>query len=152
MVSLFEEVAVSLVLSDWKDKCDRQNLYRLEWGRNAHVGYGRKKWGLVDLVVNLRNLRTLVACKTIHYEMKSCVLDLCSGNGVNLYADYNYIVYPKDCRHYVTSGKSLSFEYLDKWTKKRKLEYVGIICIDEDLKLQVEREARHKNAKRVALG
>ena len=148
--SKFENAAYKIIVDDLIEKCKQQELYSLHWVREAYVGKPNGKHGLVDLKVMYLNLRAGVISHTVNYEMKSGYSDLTNGRGLNFNADYNYVVYPRDSSRYIKTqnGNSmLTKEKISKWLDKRKGVHIGIICIENDNSITVERIARRKKGK-----
>ena len=145
--SMFEDQACEIILNDFVGKYSGQNRYGFEYERESCVRYANKKRGRFDLVVKIIELKRFKICKTIHYEMKSCMSDLKSGRGINFHGDYNYLVYPRDSKPYVRNGTNITFEKAKEWLEKHGYDRVGIICLREDGTLSVEREAFTMRAK-----
>lgn len=148
-MSLFEDLAVDVIVNDWQSKVEKQSQYGIEYARQACCRYPGMKHGMADLVVRQINMRTHTVSRTIVYEMKSSVSDLNSGSGINFTGDWNYIVYPEDGAGFVKYSGTMNRDILAEWLDHRGYDYVGIIRITRDERMEIERQAHKKDAIRL---
>ena len=129
--SRFEEDAISAVIRIITSKAEKLNAKILDIDREVSMGRGR-----ADLVITIRE-----ASKELNeyvFEMKSGVVDMSHGIGLNFYGNVNWLVYPEE---EYTCGLQLWKELAEAFLDGMGYDYVGIIRLNKDGTLKVEREA-----------
>ncbi len=142
-ISEFENAVAKMIIENpdkwytgYKDVC-------IEYAQQVGYRYKNGGHGIVDLVVHIFRPYKPNAGNRYNFEIKSCESDLNSGRGLNLYAMYNYLVYPRSS--ITTLPGVLTYDKIEKKLKDINCEHAGIICVVSDSDFIVERPARRYN-------
>ena len=116
---------------------------RFEFTQQATCRYRNGGHGRVDLAANVFMPTKITGGNRYHFEIKSCKSDLDTDRGLNLFATYNYLVYPK--LPITTLPGIITYEMVEQKLKDIGCEHAGIIAVISDDDFIVERKARRYN-------
>lgn len=141
--SKFEQVACEAVATDFFSRyaaaCE---YFACRFEREKSVRKPAGTWGRVDLYLEIFDPDDKKSPRyRFSFEMKTSTTDLASGYGLNFEAENNFIVYPRNHLEYTCSGASLDREYLESFLHSIGCDYVGILCVEDDKSITVERKA-----------
>lgn len=142
-VSKFEDTVVDMLINNidkwytgYKDVC-------VQYSRQVGIRYRNGGHGVVDLAVHIFIPNRPGAGNHYNFEIKSCLGDLNSGNGMNLYGMYNYLVYPHSL--ITTLPGILTYDMVERKLNAIGCDHAGIIGVISDKDFVVERRARRYN-------
>lgn len=140
MPSKFEDAAIQMLIDNPFGWYSGYSKVSFTFGREGRCLYKNGGRGRVDLFAHVRIPGKFGGGSNYQFEIKSCKGDLYSGNGLNLFGMYNYLVYPKTS---ITSlPGSITYEMVVDRLKEIDCEHAGIIAIISDEEFIVERKAK----------
>lgn len=139
-ISEFEKVVAQMIMekSDkWYD--GYKNVY-MQYNQQVGCHYKNGGHGIIDLVVHVYNPKKIAGGSFYNFEIKSCLSDLNSGRGLNLFGMYNYLVYPRIA---ITKLPGIiTLDIVENKLKEIGCEHAGIIGVINDNDFIVERKAK----------
>lgn len=149
-MSKFETMVSEMLINNIDRWYDGYKKVCISYGEQTTCRYKNGGHGVVDFSV-----RIFIPFKknngiTYHFEIKSSESDLNSGRGLNLFATYNYLVYPKSM--ITTLPRVLTYEKVDKKLKQEGCEHAGIIGVISDNDFVIERMAKRYNGDGIPSG
>ena len=94
-ISSFERTVTEMLVKDFEKWYGAFKNVRVEYRQQVGCRYKNGGHGIVDLVVHIFMPRKPESGSWYNFEIKSNISDLNTGRGMNLYAMYNYVVYPR---------------------------------------------------------
>lgn len=138
-ISSFENTVAGLLIKNIDKWYTGYKDVNIEYCQQSVFRYKNGGHGIVDLCITIYRGYMKHAGKRYNFEIKSCPRDLNSGNGMNLYGMYNYLVYPKI--QITTLPGIITYEMVEKKLSDIGCDHAGIIGIINDNEIVVERKA-----------
>jgi len=139
-ISIFENAVTQMIVNNVDKWYDGYKNVCVDYVQQAACRYKNGGHGVVDLVVHIYLPNKPCAGNQYNFEIKSSSGDLNSGNGLNLYGMYNYLVYPRS--PITTLPGAITREMVEQKLASVGCDHVGIIAIVSDDDFVVERKAR----------
>lgn len=139
-MSKFEDAVTKMLIENTDKWYNGYKNVNIDYEQQSVCRYKNGGHGIVDLRIWIYRGWMKHAGNAYNFEIKSSPGDLNSGNGLNLYGMYNYLVYPRIAISILPG--IITYDMVEKKLNDIGCDHAGIIGIISDDDFVVERKAR----------